>query len=56
VARERPDLDVVRETLRDEREEVEQASAQHERPDVAELGLDPAYKPDDEGLEDLKAG
>ena len=54
--REGPDLDRVRETLRDEREEVEEASGEQDGPDAAELDQDPAYNPDDENLKDLKGG
>jgi len=50
--REGPDLDTVRETLRDEREEVEEANG----PEAAELDQDPAYNPGDENLKDLKGG
>ena len=54
--REGADLDTVRETLRDEREEVEEASGEEQGPDAAELDQDPAYDPDDENLKDLKGG
>jgi hypothetical protein len=52
-----PDLDRVQETLRDEREEVEEASVGEDPgPDVVELDRDPAYDPDDENLKDVKGG
>ena len=51
-----PDLDRVRETLKEEREEVEEASTEEQGPDAAELDQDPAYDPDDENLKDLKGG
>ena len=51
-----PDIERVRETLRDEREEVEEASGEEQGPDAAELDQDPAYDPDDENLKDLKGG
>ena len=51
-----PDLERVRETLRDEREEVEEASGDEQGPDAGELDQDPAYDPDDENLKDVKGG
>ena len=54
--REGPDVDRVRETLRDEREEVEEASGEEQGPDAADLDQDPAYDPDDENLKDVKGG
>ncbi len=51
-----PDIERVRETLRDEREEVEEASGEEQGPDAAELDQDPAYDPDDDNLKDLKGG
>ena len=51
-----PDVERVRETLRDERQEVEEASGEEEGPDASELDQDPAYDPDDENLKDLKGG
>ena len=51
-----PNPDRVRETLREEREEVEEASVEEQGPDAAELDQDPAYDPEDENLKDLKGG
>jgi hypothetical protein len=49
-----PDPDVVRETMQEEREEIEREAGNG--PDTSELDQDPAYNPDDEELKDLKGG
>ena len=55
MERQGPDPERVRETLQEEREEVEGAGGADE-PDAAELDQDPAYNPDDEDLKDIKGG
>jgi hypothetical protein len=50
-----PDPERVRETLEEERTEVEEAAGTDE-PDVDELDEDPAYNPDDPDLKDIKGG
>jgi hypothetical protein len=54
-----PDPERVRETMQEEREEIEEAGDAEEvpgdeGPDTAELDRDPAYEPDDEELKRLK--
>jgi hypothetical protein len=56
MEREGPDVDRVREALREETQEVEEATAGEHGPDVDELDQDQAYDPDDEELKDLKGG
>jgi hypothetical protein len=53
MERQGPDPERVRETLQEEREEVEEAAG---GPDPEELDQDPAYDPDDEELKDIKGG
>ena len=50
-----PDPERVRETLQEERKEVEEAEGS-DVPDAAELDQDPDDDPDDEGLKDIKGG
>jgi len=55
VERPTPDPDLVRDTMQEEREEIERETPD-DGPDAAELDQDPAYNPDDEELKDLKGG
>ena len=49
-----PDLESVREEMRNEREEMEGAT--DDGPDASELDEDPAHNPDDDELKDIKGG
>ncbi len=55
MERQGPDPDRVRETLEEERTEIEEA-VEGDEPDAAELDEDPAHDPDDPGLKRIKGG